>query len=172
MAKAPKATETPAPAPAPQAFNVEWGAPPPVITRGFGGQAREPSVYLAPTQNLAAPANGQYASYFVPVTIPATITDEKERAKAQKDEARKLQNRISSITRRLAKPDANGMQKTFVMRALDRGGTFGVQVWRTEDKRFEPKPAAPAAPAPAAQSPALAAASAAPAVPAAPAPAA
>lgn len=116
-APAPKAKGKDAPAPATAGgFVLETGIDIPARTR-FGGEGTETSY---PFADMTA---GQ--SFLMPVSVPETIKDEKEKAKAFKEEARKLSNRISGAIRRFKKnnPGAN-----FAVRTVDNG----VRVWRTE----------------------------------------
>lgn len=68
------------------------------------------------------------ASFLVGVTVPDTIKDDAERAKAFKEEARKASNRISGAIRRFRKQNAG---TDFAIRTVnDDNMGRGVRVWR------------------------------------------
>lgn len=124
-ASAPKAktTETAA-APATEAtassaFKIETGFDVPARTT-FGGKSPEYPFADMPVG----------ASFLAPVTVPDTIKDDGERAKAFKEEARKTSNRISGAIRRFRKQNAG---YDFAIRTVnnDKLG-HGVRVWRVE----------------------------------------
>lgn len=119
---------------------------------GRGGRGFAASSDVTAIKGLAAPqakdgGGFRYARlwYAVP-EAPAAITSADERAKWQKDEARKMTNRFSGIARRISKKDAN---YAFTIRSVEHEGKPGVGVYRVN-----PTPAAPAASAPAASAPA------------------
>lgn len=135
-----KGTTKTAPAPAPVASNspfaiIEDNAPPPAREFG-GGRSAEDNPYRKAALELKAPtADGKHYAYQVPVSVPDTITDAGEKAKAIKEASRKLVNSIGGVTRRITKNDAN---MAFVVRPVESGGQHFVKVWRV-------KPKAPAA---------------------------
>lgn len=125
MANAPapkaKTAETTTETPASSAFKIETGFEVPARTTfGGGGKAAEYPFGDMPVG----------ASFLVPVTVPDTIKDEGERAKAFKEEARKASNRISGAIRRYRKQNAG---QDFAIRTVndDKMGR-GVRVWRVE----------------------------------------
>lgn len=134
MAKA--ATKSATPSVAAPAFQVRFGSAPAPIERKVGG---ETSPYAAVMKTMPAPQDGKYANFFVPAAEPAaTITDADERTKATRDNARKLSNALSGLSRRIAKKDPS---KAFALRTTEEGGKIGVCVYRVE---VTPAPAAPA----------------------------
>jgi hypothetical protein len=128
-APAPKAKNAPAAAPATgaaapsSAFKIETGFEIPARTT-FGGGAKAPDYPFADM-----PVG---ASFLVGVTVPDTIKDDAERAKAFKEEARKASNRISGAIRRFRK---NNEGYDFAIRTVndDKLG-HGVRVWRAEQE--------------------------------------
>lgn len=124
-APAPKAKTTEA-APATEttassAFKIETGFEVPARTT-FGG-GRDSVNYPFAEMPVGA-------SFLVGVTVPDTIKDEAERAKAFKEEARKASNRISGAIRRFRKQNA-GMDYAIRTVNDDKMGR-GVRVWRVE----------------------------------------
>lgn len=122
MAKAPATPASP--------FKIEFGAPPPAITRAGGGKT---SVYSEVMKTMSPPdAKGKIAQFFVAATAPDSITDATERKAALKEEARKISNRISGTARRLTgTKDANDVEYAFAMRTqTDDAGNVGVRVYR------------------------------------------
>lgn len=126
-APAPKAKNAPATAPATEAaaapssaFKIETGFEVPARTTFGGGKSPEYPFADMPVG----------ASFLLPVTVPDTIKDEGERAKAFKEEARKASNRISGAIRRFRKQNAG---TDFAIRTVndDKMGR-GVRVWRVE----------------------------------------
>lgn len=146
MAK--KSTETTTAAPATAStngFSIETMGPPPATTRGFGS-TREPSPFLEVMRKMAPPSGDNYSTFFVPVQIADSITDPKEQEKARKDEARKVQNRISSVSRRLSKENPDSV--AFAIRSThqvhgDTNSPYGVRVWRV-NPTVKPAPQAQA----------------------------
>lgn len=129
MAKSPS-TAKPAAAPAAvsgfAALSIRFGDAPAPIERKVGG---EKSPYGALMESMPAPDGGKFANFFVPAEQPAaTITDATERAKALKDNARKLSNSLSGLSRRITKKDA----KAFALRTKEENGVLGVVVYRVE----------------------------------------
>lgn len=126
MANAPapkaKTTETAAPATAAPSsnFKIETGFDVPARTTFGGGKSVDYPFSDMPVGS----------SFLVPVTVPDTIKDEAERAKAFKEEARKASNRISGAIRRHRKNNAG---QDFAIRTVndDKLG-HGVRVWRVE----------------------------------------
>lgn len=120
-----KTAAAPAPAPAPAApaapvvssFALDDNLPVPTVTRTIG----QPSNYPLGSMNV-----GQ--SFLAPVAVADTITDEGERAKAWKEEARKVANRLSGAVRRFreSREDIH-----FAIRTVnDDTLGHGVRVWR------------------------------------------
>lgn len=114
---APAATEAAATS---SAFKIETGFEVPARTTFGGGKSPEYPFADMPVG----------ASFLLPVTVPETIKDEGERAKAFKEEARKASNRISGAIRRFRKQNAG---TDFAIRTVndDKMG-HGVRVWRVE----------------------------------------
>jgi hypothetical protein len=79
----------------------------------------------------------QFASFFVPCEIPATITDPAEREKAAKDQCAKLANRFTSMSRRIRKNHGDGYDFTF-RKARDPDATDGAGAWGIVVYRIEP----------------------------------
>lgn len=102
-------------------FKIETGFEVPARTT-FGGGGKSPEY---PFGDMPVGA-----SFLVGVTVPDTIKDEGERAKAFKEEARKTSNRISGAIRRFRKQNAG---TDFAIRTVndDKMGR-GVRVWRVE----------------------------------------
>lgn len=123
----PKAAPKAAPAPA---------TPTPAVVAGF---ALETGIDIPPSQRIgsnsaASPwpfkemAVGQ--SFLVPVEVPETIKDDKERAAAFKELARKASNRVSGAIRRFKKQNDG---TDFAIRTVnDDTRGHGVRVWRIE----------------------------------------
>lgn len=93
----------------------------------------------------------QFASFFVPAEVPATITDPAEREKAAKDQCAKLVNRFTSVSRRVRKNHGETHDFTFRKSrdpdATDGAGAWGIIVYRIEPgtvKAGPPKKAATA----------------------------
>lgn len=114
-----------APAPVAPVFTLEDNVPVPETTSRVVGQ---PSPY--PLAQM-----GVNQSFFVPVSVADTITDEAERAKAFKEQARKLANAITGAARRFTEKEGNENKK-FLVRTVEGG----VRCWRVADV----VPAAPA----------------------------
>jgi hypothetical protein len=76
-------------------------------------------------------------SFLIDVKVPATITNETEKAKAFKDEARRISNRIGGAIKRFRKsnPLANFATRTVNDDTLG----VGVRVWRSEDSAAQPQ---------------------------------
>lgn len=118
----------------------------PIKTVKSGGFEFETGVAIPPAarnvriseigQKLAAMPVG--ASFLEPVEVPDTIKDAGERAKAFKDEARKVSNRLSGATRRFREANPGF---AFLLRTVDDATGKGVRVWRTEAQKEEPKKA-------------------------------
>lgn len=123
-APAPVAVEQAVAAPAP-VFTIEDNVPVPETTSRVVGQ---PSPYPLAQMNVNQ-------SFMVPVTVADTITDEAERAKAFKEQARKLANAITGAARRFTEKEGNENKK-FLVRTVEGG----VRCWRVADV----VPAAPA----------------------------
>lgn len=110
--------------------DFEWADDLPVATRGGGFGASDT---LKAIDALPAPrvqdGKTQFAVKFFPLTdsVPEGITDPAERASAEKDNLRKLVNKLSGITRRISKKDAS---KNYTTRAKDHNGVKGVAVYR------------------------------------------
>lgn len=112
----------------------EDAAPPPAGKFG-GGRSADDNPYRKAALELKAPtAEGKHFAFRVPVTVPDTITDVEERAKALKEASKKLVNSIGGVTRRLVKADAT---LAFTVRPVEDGGQHFVKVWRVN-----PAPAA------------------------------
>lgn len=125
------------------AFAIRFGDAPAPIERKIGG---EKSPYATAMEDMPAPNGNQFANFFVPVPQPdAAITDAGERAKAFNENARKLANSLSGLSRRITKKDAT---KAFALRKKDENGVLGVVVYRINPSA--PKPAAQPATPPAA----------------------
>jgi hypothetical protein len=106
-------------------FKIETGIPLPTIERKVGASS---SPYAEPMKALPLGSTPEtVASFFVPATVPNTITDPAEKAKALRDEARKISNRISGISRRLTKADPT---LAFALRTKEENGNVGVRVYR------------------------------------------
>lgn len=140
MAKA----STPATAPV-ASFKIETGVALPTVTRAVGAAS---SPFTEPMKGMAVPKaedGSDMQSFFVPVTVPASITDAAEREKTAKEEARKTSNRISGIKRRLEdQVDADNVPYAFALRTkqekVGKETVWGVRVYR-----IAPAPKAPAA---------------------------
>ena len=119
-------------------FTVDFGDAPPPIQRLAGGAS---SPYTPVLKAMPAPQDGKVAQFFIKADVPASITDAKERERALKDEARKISNRVSGISRRLMEEkDANGVLYNFALRTqTDKDGNIGVRVYRIAPAT--PKPA-------------------------------
>jgi hypothetical protein len=78
-------------------------------------------------RKMPAPTDGHVAEFFVPVSIPDSITDPAERDKALKEEARKTSNRLSGIARRVAGADPSA---NFALRTKTEGDKMGIVVYR------------------------------------------
>ena len=101
-------------------FTFDTGMAVPATTRG----ARTSEI----ASKLAAMPVG--ASFLEPVNVPETIKDEAEREKVFKENARTVQNRLSSAIRRFKKHNEG---YAFVMRTVnDPDLGTGVRVWREE----------------------------------------
>lgn len=115
---------------------IRFGDAPAAIERKVGG---DKSPYAALMEQLPLPDKGRYAQFFVPSEQPAaTITDAGERAKQAKENARKLSNKLSGLTRRVTKKNKDFV---FALRTKEENGVLGVVVYRVE----APAPAAPTA---------------------------
>ena len=101
------------------ALPVEDNVPLPPVSRGSASKTS------ALNEKLLALSPGQ--SFLVPVKVPTSIKDKDERAKAFKEAARKVSNRISGNMRRVAKSNAG---YSFSIRTQDDG----VRVWRDVPK--------------------------------------
>lgn len=107
----------PVEAPAASSFALDDNLPVPTVTRTIG----QPSNYPLGSVNV-----GQ--SFIVPVAVADTITDEGERAKAWKEEARKVANRLSGAVRRFRESHED---IHFAIRTVnDDTLGHGVRVWR------------------------------------------
>ncbi len=136
MAKAAIKNEAPAETNA-TAGDFDWADELPAATRKVGA---ETSPEVATLSSLPAPANGKFArKWFAVEGVPATITDEAEKAKATKEALRKMTNRFSGIVRRLQKKDAT---KAYVIRTIENNGVAGVAVYRVEPAATPATPAA------------------------------
>lgn len=139
MAKAPatRAPTVPAAVSAQAAalqFAIEVGAPPPTIERKVGQQS---SPYAPVMKALPAPSGDKIAQFFVPVTVEGQFANEDEKAKAVKDEARKVSNRISGIARRLKSEDET---MEFALRTKTENGVVGIRVYRIAATSSAPAP--------------------------------
>ena len=113
----------------------------PETTRGRG-RGGEPSPYQQYMTDMPAPAlkgkgkdaQTQFAWFFVPAEVPATITDPAEIEKAAKDGARKLINRFTSMARRVKKLNPTTHEFTFRKarnpEVQDGTGAWGIVVYR------------------------------------------
>jgi hypothetical protein len=110
--------------------------------RGRGRQSGE-NIYQKLMLEMPPPAKGkgkdaalQYASFFVPAEVPATVTDPAERDKAAKDMCSKLVNRFTSVSRRIRKdhPDFDftfrKMRDPMVEATAVGTGAWGITVYR------------------------------------------
>lgn len=140
------------PAAAPAAPALTSGLPPsftglPALQTGVAlpaakrtiGEAGAGSVYTDFLKSFPAPAaDGSLASAFFPGTdAPATVTDAKEREKANKESVRKLANSLTGAARRIVNADAT---YNFTTRSVTENGVNGIRIFRIA-------PEAPATPA-------------------------
>lgn len=109
-------------------FAVDTGIALPAITRGGGGGAESDVVKTMKALALATDPK-KYQSFFIPVgAAPETITVDKEKDAWAKEAARKIANRVSGASRRLAKADES---LSFAIRTMnDANGKLGVRVYR------------------------------------------
>lgn len=119
-----------APTNAPLPFVIETGIELPAITRSAGRAASPYATTMAALKLSADPRKRE--AFFIPATAPDTITDADERAKAVKEDGRKIANRISGIARRMAKADTT---VAFAIRTMfkvpnDPASGLGVRVYR------------------------------------------
>lgn len=127
--------------------DFEWADDLPVTSRGGGGGAAASDTMKA-IQSLPAPrtqdGKQQFARKWFELTdtVPANITDPKERDQKTKENLRKLTNKLSGITRRLTKRDASAQ---YTLRSVEQNGKPGVAVYRIEGKS---NPVATPAPTP------------------------
>lgn len=114
-------------------YTVETGIELPPVSRLNAGRGASP--FLAPVQALKLSTDPKkLQSFFIPAEIAANITDETEKAKAYKESARKIANRISGLTRRLTKANPT---ETYAIRSMtNAAGIPGVRVFRV---KAEPK---------------------------------
>jgi len=119
MAKAPQTQGTTV-----GGFHISFGEAPPEVVRRVGAAT---SPVAEAMKAMPAPQNGKIAQFFVPVSVPDTITDPTEREKALKEEARKTSNRLSGIARRIAKGDDS---VNFALRTKKEGDEIGIRVYR------------------------------------------
>lgn len=107
----------------PSPFRLDTGLAVPIAARG-GGKTAIPYPFAQMKPGI---------SFLVDVAIPESITDEAERLKAFKEEARKVANRISGSVRRHRKTPGSEKQ-TFAIRVVNDGTLGkGVRVWREKD---------------------------------------
>jgi hypothetical protein len=120
----------------------------PETTRGRGRPGGGENVYQKLMIDMPAPAKGkgkdaptQFASFFVPVEIPATITDAAEREKTAKDKCNKLVNRFTAVSRRIRKTLSETHAYTFRKArdpdVADGAGAWGVMVYRIDPSMVE-----------------------------------
>jgi hypothetical protein len=89
----------------------------------------------APARGRGKNAETEYAWFFVPAEISDTISDEDERAKAQKANTQKLVNRFTSVSRRIRKHHGETHDYTFRKARDPNGGedgAWGIVVYRIE----------------------------------------
>lgn len=110
--------------------------------RGKGRTGSE-SIYRQIMVDMPAPAPGkgkgaavQYAWFFVAAEVPPTITDPAEREAAAKDEASKLVNKFTQVSRRIRKTQGATHDYTFRKvrdpEAPEGTGDWGLVVYRIE----------------------------------------
>lgn len=117
-------------------FAIETGVELPAVVRIGGAKGSSP--YLDAINGLQLATDPKkLQSFFIPAEIADNITDETEKAKAYKEASRKIANRVSGLSRRLAKADAT---KAYAIRTMVKDGVTGVRVFRVK-----PEPKAPAA---------------------------
>lgn len=129
------------------AFAVESGVELPAITRAVG---KTTSPYTESMNALKLPEPydpKKLNSFFIPASAADNITDANEKAKALKEDARKISNRVSGIARRLTKGKTDEL--AFAVRTTEKDGHPGVRVFRVKP---EPKAAAAAPTTPPPQS--------------------
>lgn len=130
MAKAANSTAKTAETPAATGTDFEFVDDLPEASRRGG--AVQPSADVAKISALPEPRenNGkmQYARIWYAVgDAPSEITDDAQRKQWASDQAKKMTNRLSGITRRISKKDAG---KKFTVRAVENNGKAGVAVYR------------------------------------------
>lgn len=114
-------------------FKIETGVALPAITRGIGGGTSSPYAVAMKALELSADPK-KLQSFYVPCdAVPATVTGEDEKAKWLKENARKIANRISGVSRRITKDDSG---VAFAIRSMPgKDGTgMGVRVFRVAPK--------------------------------------
>lgn len=112
--------------------------------RGKGKANAETGLYQKLMTDMPAPAKGkgkdaemQFSQFFVPSVVADTITDATERDKAASDNAKKLVNRFTAISRRIRKD--NGATHDYTFRKArdpnaEKGveGSWGIIVYRIQ----------------------------------------
>lgn len=122
----------------------------PETTRVGGGKGG--SIFTDIMRDMPAPAKSgkakdapmNIASFFIPATVPDTITEAKEREKEAKADVRRISNRMSGVARRITKQEPT---RRYAMRTVKENDVWGLRVYRLEDGEA-PAPAPAAAPPP------------------------
>ncbi len=149
MAKTPETAVPPAP-PAPEyVFDYDFDLP---VSRTPGGRNVEETEETRKLKALPLPnAEGKKASFLVPITVPAEITDPAERTKQFKALCKTVQNRLGGAIKRIrtnaAKIEGATTKPDYSVRMVadDKLG-YGIRVWRLADSEVEAAPVPPAPP--------------------------
>mgnify|MGYP005609488741 CR=1 FL=1 len=145
FAKADAASSAPPPPPAPPAppafeYDFDFDLP---VSKAPGRAAQEDSEEAKKIKGLPLPnAEGKFASFLIPVSVGAEITDATERAKQFKALCKTVQNRLGGTVRRIraaaTKVEGSTTKPDFSIRmAGDEKLGYGVRVWRLADSAIE-----------------------------------